>query len=588
MSWRESLQTLQKQFEAHAERSGGLHHLFVEVADDERDRMKGPDWFVRESHVDSTDIAALRRGGRWHVVYWSGLPTIHPRFREIKPEEGGDDYSGKRVIRDRSGLPRALFEPMRLRQSYLCGDHNTLDGFKALADAASHTLCDVNDLAGHEFADDLTDLFRQPRGGIRYIFGEVNDPPRNFVARAWDAGVLLYEHGVLIDMPIAEDVPSVGHWLLLLHRLSWRRLPGSPLHGERLAWHENTTVPLEWIVNNAFDAAMPDQWRYQFSQISTTSYYSLLGAMDQPLDVNLASAFAIQLLLHTKSEPARATGGGPNVVDYSKETWHRLRLPTLAEDTLEQCRESINPRIVLLTATSIERDTVLKHLEPPENCTCVLRVFYENNVFFIGKLGVFPVVLCMCEMGSSGRDSAHSVASEAIQVWEPKAVVSLGIAFGRDRTRQKIGDVLVADSVLSYEPCRVGPEDDISRTRQYHVSPMLLSRFKNMVDWSFLDPSGAACGVHFGPVLSGEKLVDNADFKEKLFAAHQNAIGGEMEGIGLAAAAERSRCHCDWILVKGICDWADGNKDGRHQEFAAASATNLVRHVLCHPMAIPT
>jgi len=48
MGWKETLETLRKQFEARATCSRGLHHLMVEVADDERDRMEGPDWFVRE------------------------------------------------------------------------------------------------------------------------------------------------------------------------------------------------------------------------------------------------------------------------------------------------------------------------------------------------------------------------------------------------------------------------------------------------------------------------------------------------------------------------------------------------------------
>ena len=57
MGWRQSLETLQKQFEAQATRSRGLHHLMVEVADDERDQMVGPAWFVRDGKLGSADGA---------------------------------------------------------------------------------------------------------------------------------------------------------------------------------------------------------------------------------------------------------------------------------------------------------------------------------------------------------------------------------------------------------------------------------------------------------------------------------------------------------------------------------------------------
>jgi nucleoside phosphorylase len=54
-----------------------------------------------------------------------------------------------------------------------------------------------------------------------------------------------------------------------------------------------------------------------------------------------------------------------------------------------------------------------------------------------------------------------------------------------------------------------------------------------------------------------------------------------MEGVGLAAAATRE--NLPWILVKAICDWADGKKHGKHQPLAAAAAVSLVHQVLSQP-----
>ena len=73
-----------------------------------------------------------------------------------------------------------------------------------------------------------------------------------------------------------------------------------------------------------------------------------------------------------------------------------------------------------------------------------------------------------------------------------------------------------------------------------------------------------------GPILPGEKLVDDAAFKAALLHDHPQAIGGHMEGVGLAAAAVRNGV--PWILVKAICDWGDGKKDAKHQPLAAAAA----------------
>src|SRR5262249_14594217 len=151
------------------------------------------------------------------------------------------------------------------------------------------------------------------------------------------------------------------------------------------------------------------------------------------------------------------------------------------------------------------------------------------------------------------------VAEEAIRIVRPRGIIMVGIAFGSNPSKQKLGDVLVSRHVLWYEPQRVGTGDGgslnkISRAVVNEAGGVLYNRFREIgLRWKTDDAS-----VYHGVVLSGEKLVDNADFKAELLRMHPEAIGGEMEGAGLAAAAARHRT--EWLLVKGICDWADGTK----------------------------
>src|SRR5262249_36878169 len=106
----------------------------------------------------------------------------------------------------------------------------------------------------------------------------------------------------------------------------------------------------------------------------------------------------------------------------------------------------------------------------------------------------------------------------------------------------------------------------------------LLNRFENVVGWEFRRPDDTTAAVRIGPILSGEKLVDDPEFKTSLFRTFPQAIGGEMGGGGLCAAAIRSSI--PWILVKAICDWGDGKKDKKHQPLAAAAAVSLI-HFVC-------
>lgn len=157
----------------------------------------------------------------------------------------------------------------------------------------------------------------------------------------------------------------------------------------------------------------------------------------------------------------------------------------------------------------------------------------------------------------------------------------VGIAFGIDSSKQLIGDVLVSSQLMLYEPQRVGNKDEktirIPRGDKAHASPRLLRYFRNAeLSWD-----ESKCKVRFGLILSGDKLVDNIEFRQQLCDLNPEAIGGEMEGSGLYVA-----CHdkgIDWILVKSICDWADGNKyenKDNQQKLAAENAASFVLHVL--------
>jgi hypothetical protein len=53
-------------------------------------------------------------------------------------------------------------------------------------------------------------------------------------------------------------------------------------------------------------------------------------------------------------------------------------------------------------------------------------------------------------------------------------------------------------------------------------------------------------------------LIDDKDYRDQLIKLQVEAIGGEMEGAGLYVSSADHKV--DWIVIKGICDWADGNK----------------------------
>jgi nucleoside phosphorylase len=57
-----------------------------------------------------------------------------------------------------------------------------------------------------------------------------------------------------------------------------------------------------------------------------------------------------------------------------------------------------------------------------------------------------------------------------------------------------------------------------------------------------------------------------------------------MEAAGLCEAAQMEGVN--WIVVKSICDWADGSAGNKYQAFAATGAVEFVFHVFSDPHAL--
>jgi nucleoside phosphorylase/predicted MPP superfamily phosphohydrolase len=237
--------------------------------------------------------------------------------------------------------------------------------------------------------------------------------------------------------------------------------------------------------------------------------------------------------------------------------------------------------LLIVTVVESELRAVLDFLKPLRGKSKIWRGHGGQETYYAGRYGAQIAIVTMCGVGSIGRDSVILSTQQAITEWRPRAVIMVGIAFGKDREKQKLGDVLVASQVVSYEQQRIGDRQVIYRGAISQTGPVLLNRFRQALDWRYMSDQGDEINFHVGPLLSGEKLIDQAKYKEELFGAFPQAIGGEMEGAGLCAVAART--NTEWLIVKGICDWADGTKSDDAQSLAAHAAASLVHHVLSDP-----
>ncbi|GCF08429.1 phosphorylase family protein [Dictyobacter arantiisoli] len=239
--------------------------------------------------------------------------------------------------------------------------------------------------------------------------------------------------------------------------------------------------------------------------------------------------------------------------------------------------------VLLVTVTETETQAVFE--------TCKKRLKRQpqsypiaNNVYHdLGMINGARVFLLQTEMGAIGPGGSTLTIEEGIRMLHPSSIIMVGIAFGLRPDKQQLGTILVAHKIRLYDQQRVGTDPQnpaqeviIPRGDRPSTSTFLINRFKSaQLSWK-----GAR--VETGLLFSGEKLVDNQALCARLRQIEPEALGGEMEGSGLYSVAQRYKIN--WMLVKAICDWGDGNKGNQHKEqdqlLAARNAAQFTLHTL--------
>ncbi len=233
--------------------------------------------------------------------------------------------------------------------------------------------------------------------------------------------------------------------------------------------------------------------------------------------------------------------------------------------------------VLLVTVAPVETQAVLSACQHVTHRAASPLVLRQKTYYDLHQIAGIRVFLVESEMGSRGPDGSTLTVLAGIKALEPGAIIMVGIAFGLRPDRQQIGDILISSHLRDYEGMRLGTAPDgsmhmLARGERPRASSWLLDRCRAArLTWT-------SSAVHIGLLLSGEKLVDHPAFLAQLSALEPEAIGGEMEAAGLYAAAHRERV--DWIVVKGISDWADGSKGEQKEMRQSLAATNAAQFVI--------
>ncbi|MEU5902080.1 MULTISPECIES: 5'-methylthioadenosine/S-adenosylhomocysteine nucleosidase [Streptomyces] len=244
----------------------------------------------------------------------------------------------------------------------------------------------------------------------------------------------------------------------------------------------------------------------------------------------------------------------------------------------------------VVTVLSVETRAVLDELSKwgshAEARTRQGAVFHEFTREHSGR----TVRLVVTQSLLPGQHSAGGTVEELRREYAPRLVVLVGIA-GSIHPDALLGDVVVAQEVIHYEPRKVTPDGVLRRGRAHAVTAGVQHAVNGFFTahgepWPL--PHSPGHRALRGPIGSGEAVLADvrADERHYLREYNEKILAVETEGAGLATAVHASLGGTDaahaWLVVRGISDAADADKNDGHHELAARNAAFVFSSLLPH------
>jgi len=253
------------------------------------------------------------------------------------------------------------------------------------------------------------------------------------------------------------------------------------------------------------------------------------------------------------------------------------------QDTETDQKTSTAVDVAFITALPIERDALLHHLEDWETVQDDLEplTYYRGHISIPERDERYEVVLVLL-LGMGNEEAAISTV-KVIKRWQPTAILLVGIAGGVPG-KVALGDVVVADFIYYYEPAKQMQKTNQRRALHFPTDRLLYGRamtceaseWRNNIVLSRPDTSQEDFlfpKAHFGAIGSGEKVIADPKALSRLLDDCPKLVAVAMEGAGVARAAAQQPHPPAFLEIRGICDYADEQKNDRWQPSAAEAAS---------------
>jgi nucleoside phosphorylase len=237
------------------------------------------------------------------------------------------------------------------------------------------------------------------------------------------------------------------------------------------------------------------------------------------------------VMSHVPSEPNRISGGS---FDRKKLSTHTLEVDHLPSQV----------QLIILTITAVEFDAVFQYLEPPTGEDKIVYALIQHNYYYVGRCGHYTVVLLAAY--NAGMANTMNYVNEALQLFQCQWIINVGIAWGANPQKHRMGDVLVANQVVNLDDVKKTQGRIIQRGAHPRIDPRMnaiVNRTKQL--WQEREDKN---DVHIGLYVGSNTLLNDPEVKKRILEQYEEAIGGEMESFAIYEAANFGEI--PWIIIK--------------------------------------
>ena len=237
-------------------------------------------------------------------------------------------------------------------------------------------------------------------------------------------------------------------------------------------------------------------------------------------------------------------------------------------------RENIN--ILVYVANEVEFRTTISFLE--KNNANVVSFINDNKLYYIAKIGLYPVAIVKGgTIGQTQIGSCDPIINSALKTFNNiKYLITVGVC-GAASKKVNIGDVIIANEIIDYESQKIQDDYIIDRSQS-----LCLSTLCNIVASKIGLMHFEAFDVHFGKIMSGNKLVNSRSFSEELNRLHEEAIALDMEGYTVSRIAMSNKL-IDWLFIKSASDRLYDKQGSMGQERCMNNALKVLMQLFSQP-----